>query len=82
MEAAMHSSNELELKDEAVKLTWCACELCNAVGPRFMTLVKNHHEYTVELSSQCCDLAVEDELVSSEARYLGNHPPLRNQIRR
>jgi hypothetical protein len=34
------------------------------------------------LSSQCCDQAVEDELVRSEARYLGNHPPLRNQIRR
>ena len=77
----MHSAKEL-VYDESVKLTWCACEVCSAVGPRFMTLVKNHHEYTVELSSRCCDLAFEDELVSSQARYLSNHPPLRNQIRR
>jgi hypothetical protein len=82
MEAAMHSSKELEFHDEAVKITWCACELCSAVAPRFMTLVKNHCEYTVELSPQCCDLSVEDEFVSGEARHLRNRPPLRNQIRR
>jgi hypothetical protein len=78
----MHSSKELDLHDEAVKLTWCACELCNAVGPRYMTLVKNHHEYTVDLSSQCCKPGVEDQLVSGEAHHFNGHPPLRNQIPR
>jgi hypothetical protein len=77
----MHSSKGLELQDEAVKITWCSCELCSAVGPRSMTLVKNHHEYQLELSSQCCKLAVGDELLSSDARYFGAPRSLRNQIR-
>jgi hypothetical protein len=69
----MHSSNGLELQDEAIKITWCTCELCSAVGPRSMTLVKNQHEYRLELSSQCCGPTPDDELVSSKAKYI-SHP--------
>jgi hypothetical protein len=76
----MHSSRELH--DDAVTLTWCACELCNSVGPRFMTLVKNHREYTVELSSHCCNPGIEAELVSGEAQYCSARPTLQQQIRR
>jgi hypothetical protein len=54
------------VENDTVTLTWCACELCNSVGPRFMTLVKNHREYTVELSSRCCNPGVEYTLVSGE----------------
>jgi hypothetical protein len=78
----MHSSKELELHSDAVKITWCSCEICNATGPRSMTLVKNHHEYTVELSSNCWKPGLEDEIVSGEALYVGGHLPLRNQMPR
>jgi len=47
-----------------------------------MTLVKNHREYTVELSSHCCNPEIEGELVSGETRYSSARPPLRQQIRR
>jgi hypothetical protein len=77
----MHSAIGLELQDQAVKITWCSCELCSAVGPRSMTLVRNHHEYKLELSSQCCKPAVDDELLSADARYFGAPRSLRNQIR-
>jgi hypothetical protein len=76
----MHSSRELH--DEAVTLTWCTCELCSSVGPRFMTLVKNHHEYTVELNSHCCSLGEEDELVSGDKSRASARQYPRNQIRR
>ena len=78
----MHSSKGMELQDEAVKITWCTCEMCSAVGPRSLTLVKNQREYKLELSSQCCKTAMGDEFVSSEARYFGAPRALRNQIRR
>jgi hypothetical protein len=76
----MHSSREIH--DDAVTLTWCACGLCNSVGPRFMTLVKNHHEYTIDLSPHCCNVALEDELVSGEAQHANGRHCLRNQIPR
>ena len=76
----MHSPRELH--DETVTLTWCTCELCNSVGPRFMTLVKNHHEYTVELSPHCCSLAGEEEHMTGEGRPSSARHYLRNQIQR
>jgi hypothetical protein len=76
----MHTSKELGLHDEAVKVTWCACEICNATGPRSLTLVRNHHEYTFELNSRCCDAEHEDQLVSGETHRTNGHPSLRNQI--
>ncbi len=78
----MHSSKGLELRDEAVEITWCACEMCGAVGPRSMTLFENQREYQLELSSQCCKPAAGDELVSSEGGYFAAPRPLRNQVRR
>jgi len=63
----MHSSKELELHREAGKVTWCGCEACCAVGPRFMTLVRNHHEYTVALSPHCCEAHIDDEELSGAA---------------
>jgi len=47
-----------------------------------MTLVKNHREYTVELSSRCCNPGVEDELVSGEAPYSNTHLSMQQQMRR
>jgi hypothetical protein len=79
-DATMHSSSEIH--DDAVTLTWCACELCNSVGPRFMTLVRNHREYTVELSPHCCNPGIEYERVGGETQYYDVRPSLRQQIRR
>ena len=76
----MHSPEEMELGDDSVKVTWCACENCNSVGPRVLTLVRHHHEYSVQLCSECCPLVPEDTLVSSEAEYSQTHPHLRNHI--
>jgi len=79
-EAMRHSYQEFH--DETVTLTWCACELCNSVGPRSMTLVRNHHEYTVELYSHCYTPGVEEELVRDEAQHSNGRHSLRNQIPR
>src|SRR6185503_20720679 len=79
-EADMQSSNKMELRDEAVKVTWCACESCRSVGPRAMTIVRHHQEYIVPLSSECCPWDLEEGLVSSETEYSHCRPPLRNQI--
>ena len=79
-EAMTHPSQEFH--DEAVTLTWCACELCNSVGPRSMTLVRNHHEYTVELHSHCCNSEAEEELVCGEAQHSNGRHSLQNQIPR
>jgi hypothetical protein len=76
----MHPSNVLH--DDGVTLTWCACEHCSSIGPRFMTLVKNHHEYTIELDSRCCNPGAEDALLSDEAEHYNGRHPLRNQIPR
>jgi len=79
-EAMTHSSQEFH--DETVTLTWCSCEFCNSVGPRSMTLVRNHHEYTVELHSHCCNPGVDEDLVCGEAQHSNGHHSLRNQIPR
>jgi hypothetical protein len=71
----MLSSKELELNDESVKVTWCACESCNSVGPRTVTLVKHHHEYTVRLDADCCTSSLEEALVSGETEHFGRHRP-------
>jgi hypothetical protein len=78
----MHSRKGLELQAAAVRITWCTCELCSAVGPRSMTLVKNRHEYQLELDSRCCKPAMGDELVSSQASCRGVPRAVRNEIRR
>ncbi len=50
----MHPHENAEFEAQAVKVTWCACERCNAVGPRQMTVVKNKREYSVTLQFECC----------------------------
>ncbi len=50
----MQTPNGLELHEHTVRITWCSCQRCSATGPRFMTLIRNHREYRVELDSQCC----------------------------
>ena len=76
--AAMNSARELELHDEAVKVTWCACERCSVIGPHSMTLVKHHHEEFFEFEQDCCSDDLEEVLVSGETLQR----PLRNQIPR
>jgi hypothetical protein len=61
----MHSPKDRQFNPDAVKITWCACELCAAMSPRFMTLVRNRHEYTVDLDTRCCGANIEDELAHS-----------------
>jgi hypothetical protein len=78
----MHSSKELDLHDESVKITWCACEICSATGPRSMTLIRNHHEFTVDLNSHCCRVGLEGAILSSDAQFVNGHRSLRNQIPR
>jgi hypothetical protein len=69
----MHSLKTLEIKDEAVKITWCACAVCSAVGPRFMTLIRNH-EYTVELDTHCCGLKSGDSSIRMEDALIARDP--------
>jgi hypothetical protein len=53
----MYHPKQKELLDSAVKITWCMCARCLAVGPRTMTLNRNGHEYTVSLHTECCDIS-------------------------
>jgi hypothetical protein len=76
----MHSAKEMELHDEAVKVTWCACERCRSVGPRAMTIVRHHHEYEIPLSSDCRSLGLEEELISGESECFRRQPSLRNHV--
>ena len=62
----MHTTQGLEFRDEAT-VTWCACERCNAAGPRRITLIHDNQEYTVDLRSDCCASSKEDDLVCDEA---------------
>lgn len=70
----MHSLKEFSVKDEAVTITWCACALCSALGPRFVTLVRNHHEFTVDLNTQCCDLKPGDRDFRMEETLIARDP--------
>jgi hypothetical protein len=78
----MHASKELDLDAEAVRITWCACERCNAVGPRFMTVIRNRHEYTVQLNDHGRGSNAEETLVHDEDLHTAGRPPLRNQLPR
>ena len=78
----MHASKELELATEAVKITWRACEQCNAVGPRYMTVVRNRHEYTVQLNDHGRGSNAEEALVCDQDLHVAGRPPLRNQLPR
>jgi hypothetical protein len=78
----MRVSKELKLDSEAVTITWCACGLCNAVGPRYMTVVRNRHEYTVELSDRCGRTGAEESLVCDEDLHSAGRPRLRNHLPR
>jgi hypothetical protein len=78
----MYTSKELELDPEAVKITWCACEVCNALGPRYMTVVRNQFEYTVQLNDHCPGQELEEALVCGENLSRAGHPPLRHQLPR
>ena len=62
----MQSCKRFELKGEEVSITWGACALCSAVGPRFMKLIRNRHEYTVELDTQCCGLTIRNGTLRNE----------------
>jgi hypothetical protein len=50
----MRSRNNMELEIEAITVTWCACPHCAAMGPRFITLVRNDREVITRLRSECC----------------------------
>jgi hypothetical protein len=79
----MQASKELELDPESVKITWCVCEVCNALGPRYMTVVRNRHEVTVQLNDHCRGHDVEEALVCGEETLnSAGRPPLRNQLPR
>jgi hypothetical protein len=78
----MNASKELEFEAQAVKITWCACERCNAVGPRYMTVVRNRHEYTVQLNDHQRRSDPEEPLMHDESQRIAGRPPLRNQIPR
>ena len=58
----MHFSKAMDLRDGAVKVTWCACERCLAVGPRTMTMVRNGRAREVSLRTDCCGAAVHDRV--------------------
>jgi hypothetical protein len=68
----MHSTSEMDLHDEAVKVTWCACEHCSSIEPRAMTVVKHHREYTISLH-ECRNPGPEDALVSGETEHVRRH---------
>lgn len=78
----MHSTKELELHAEAVKVTWCGCARCCAMGPRFMKLVNDQRELTVELSSHCCDSHADYETVSYEKQRFAGRSTARIQTLR
>ncbi len=50
----MHTLRGMELEVDVVKVTWCACERCAALGPRLITLIRNNREYTSSLRADCC----------------------------
>ena len=50
----MRSHKETELEIDGVRVTWCPCERCAAVGPRLITLVRNSRAYTSRLQADCC----------------------------
>jgi hypothetical protein len=58
----MHSLKAMNLRGEAVKVTWCACERCLALGPHTMTLVRNGRAREVALRTDCCGTALDDRL--------------------
>jgi hypothetical protein len=70
----MQLSKDLELKDENVKITWCACPACSAAGPRFMTLLGTRLEFTIELNTQCCDLKFRDGFIRREEALFAMEP--------
>ena len=77
----MQASKELELDPESVKITWCACDVCKALGPRYMTVVRNRHEYTVQMNDHCHGHDVE-ALVCGENLNLAGRLPMRSQLPR
>ena len=52
--AVMQSPMEIELEFDAVRVAWCMCERCGALGPKLTTLVRNDREYRSSLQSGCC----------------------------
>jgi hypothetical protein len=50
----VYQPRALELPSDAIKVTWCACANCLALGPRWMTLNKGGRETTVALIRECC----------------------------
>jgi len=50
----MQSRKEMELEVDTVRVTWCVCERCAALGPRLITLVRNNREYASSLRPECC----------------------------
>lgn len=52
----MRSTTEMELEVGVVRMTWCECEHCAAMGPRLITVVRNNREYVSNLRTQCCGI--------------------------
>ncbi len=50
----MQSRQGLNLRAEAIEVTWCACERCLGMGPHSMTLTRNGQEKTIDLRRFCC----------------------------
>jgi hypothetical protein len=56
----MDTLKEIELSRRSVRVTWCACERCQALGPRSISYARHGIQCTVTLSSECCLNASED----------------------
>ncbi len=50
----MRSLKEMELPIKAMRVTWCICESCGAMGPRFITGVRNDRTFLTRLRRECC----------------------------
>ena len=44
----------IELDFDTVRVTWCVCEHCAALGPKLITLVRKNRQYTSNPHAECC----------------------------
>jgi hypothetical protein len=52
----MQTPAKMEFTEGAVKVTWCMCEHCAALGPHLVTVVRKHGgEQTQTLEPYCCE---------------------------
>ena len=70
----MRLQEGISLDTDTVRVTWCTCDKCAALGPQRITVIRHGREYLRTLRAECCDVCTDPR--DSELYLSRGHIPI------